>query len=343
MRVRQYDIEEAFLNGPLEEELYVWDIHATGHRAWRLRKSLYGTKQAAYNWNKVLNNIFKGLGFSQCFDNPGLYYRISDRSIIVVHVDDLLCAFPDLRTEKEWEAGMSKHLTLEKRRQPQRFLGMDWSWHDRENNKQEVLISGALTIEKLAQDYGIGFTREATTLYTTRKEPEGQADIKQFQKLTGKLLFITQMWRLDIRYAVQRLCVKTRAPTSQDWINGLKIVAYLYSTKNEGIMLGPSGKEPIDIFTDAGEERLEDKATSGILTRIGMSPVSWASRKQDVVTLSSTEAEYIALSMGVQDELWLQKVLEFLGEVRTPRIWTDNRGASILTENPDFHRRTKHI
>jgi len=68
--------------------------------------------------------------------------------------------------------------------------------------------------------------------------------------------------------------VKTKAPTSQDWVNGLKIVAYLHSTKNEGIMLGPSGKEPIDIFTDAGEGKLEDKATSSILTRIGMSPVS---------------------------------------------------------------------
>jgi len=151
---------------------------------------------------------------------------------------------------------------------------MDWSWHDRENNKQEVLISGASAIEKLAQDYGISFTREATTSYTTRKEPEGQVDIKQFQKLTGKLLFITRIWRPDIRYAVQRLCVKTRAPTTQPWINRLKIVAYLHATKNEGIMLGPSGKEPIDIFTDTGEERLEDKATSGILTRIGMSAVS---------------------------------------------------------------------
>jgi len=78
MRVRQYDIEGAFLNGLLKEELYVRDIHATGHRAWRLRKSLYGTKQAAHNWNKVLDDILKGLGFSQCFDDSGLYYRISD-------------------------------------------------------------------------------------------------------------------------------------------------------------------------------------------------------------------------------------------------------------------------
>jgi len=57
-----------------------------------------------------------------------------------------------------------------------------------------------------------------------------------------------------------------------------------------------------------------------------MSLVSWDARKQDFTTLSSTEAEYIALSMGIQDGLWLEKVMEFLGEVRTPRMWTDNKG-----------------
>jgi len=62
-----------------------------------------------------------------------------------------------------------------------------------------------------------------------------------------------------------------------------------------------------------------------------------------VTTLSSTEAEYITLSMEIQDGLWLQKVMEFQGEVGTPRLWTDNKEASTLTENPDFHRRIKHI
>ena len=102
-------------------------------------------------------------------------------------------------------------------------------------------------------------------------------------------------------------------------------------------MLRPNACQLVDIFTDAGEEKLEERDTSGILTRIRQSPVSWATRKQDVTTLSSTEAEYVALSMGVQDRLWVQKVMGFLGEVRTPRIWTDNKGASTLTENPDFH------
>lgn len=91
--IRQYDIEGAFLNGPFEEVLYVVDRQATGDKAWLLKKSLYGTKQAAHNWNKVIDDILKGLGFIQCKDDLGLYYRVSDGELIVIHVDDLLCGF----------------------------------------------------------------------------------------------------------------------------------------------------------------------------------------------------------------------------------------------------------
>ena len=75
----------------------------------------------------------------------------------------------------------------------------------------------------------------------------------------------------------------------------------------------------------------------------GNSPISWASRKQDITTLSSTEAEYIALGMGAQDAMWIGKILRFLGHPVVPRLWTDNRGAATLSANPDLHKRTKHI
>ena len=75
----------------------------------------------------------------------------------------------------------------------------------------------------------------------------------------------------------------------------------------------------------------------------GSSPITWTSRQQDVTTLSSTDAEYIALVSGPQDTMWLRKILEFLEVPCVPRVWTDNRGASTLSYNPDFHRRTKHI
>ena len=81
----------------------------------------------------------------------------------------------------------------------------------------------------------------------------------------------------------------------------------------------------VDIFTNAGEEKLEEKATTGILVLLGDSPISWASRKQDVTTLSSTEAEYIALGAGAQDGMWMAKVMEFMN---TP-VWTATEGRRL--------------
>jgi len=118
-------MEGAFLNRPLQEELYVKDQHATRDKAWRLRKSLYGTKQAAHNWNQVIDNILRGLGFEQCKNNPELYFRIIDGSLITIYVDDLLCAFRSHKIRTAWELAINQYFTLEEKGLPKRFLGMD--------------------------------------------------------------------------------------------------------------------------------------------------------------------------------------------------------------------------
>lgn len=97
----------------------------------------------------------------------------------------------------------------------------------------------------------------------------------------------------NVRYAIQRLSIKASRPTTHD--------------HNQATM------ECIDVYTDAGEEELEEKATTGILVMAGGSPIGWTARKQDVTTLLSTEAEYITLGPGAQDALWIRKLLEFLG------------------------------
>jgi hypothetical protein len=79
------------------------------------------------------------------------------------------------------------------------------------------------------------------------------------------------------------------------------------------------------------------------VTCIGDTAVGWCSRKQDIVALSVTEAEYIAITSGAQDAIWLRQLYLELGEITTPKLMTDNAGAKQLAKNPSFHRRTKHI
>ena len=208
MIVRQYDIEGAFLNGPIQEDLYVRDIHATGTRAWRLRKSLYGTNRQPTTGTKCWTTSLKALASSSTLTILGssgkknrislvaswaswwclgrhtvkksdlpprrlrepqdatrapktppetarvsflmLYYRHSDQSIIVVHVDDLLCSFQSQQIEQHWLKEMGKHVTLEERDRLARVLGMDVEW-----TQTGARISGAMDITKLANDLGI--------------------------------------------------------------------------------------------------------------------------------------------------------------------------------------------
>jgi len=336
MVMGQFDIEGAFLNGPLEEVLYVKDQHATGNRAWQLKKSLYSTKQAARNWNKFIDDILRGLGFAQCPDDPGFYFRKIDGSLIVLHVDDLLCAFPDTMALAEWKEALAQHLTVEDRGMPERFLGMDMVWKE-----GQVQISGKPVIISLADDFMIN--KLAAIPYLIIEDSTELAEIKPFQILVSRLLFISRMWRPNIGYAVNQLCARASQPRVSDVRKGCRVIVYLLGTAGEGICLRGVRKMEIDIFTDAGEEKLEEKATTGILVLLGNLPISWAARKQDVMTLSSTEVEYIALGAGAQDGMWIAKVMEFLNKPVIPRVWTDNRGASTLSYNPDFHRRTKHI
>ena len=100
---------------------------------------------------------------------------------------------------------------------------------------------------------------------------------------------------------------------------------------------------PIVVYADAGDDQ-EGRATTGTITFSGTSPLGWASRKQDIVTLSMTEAEYVSAAAGAQEEIWAGRlVIEVIGPSAPPELRIDSEGARKLANNPVYHRRTKHI
>ena len=104
------------------------------------------------------------------------------------------------------------------------------------------------------------------------------------------------MWRPDISFAIGRLCQKSAAPTEGDWKAAIHLLKYLYGTRTEGTAIQGTGSAII--YSDAGDD-IQGKATTGILTTMeGGTLLSWAFCKQDIVTLSMTEAEYVAAAAG---------------------------------------------
>jgi len=160
------------------------------------------------------------------------------------------CAFPNTAALAEWRGALVQHLTVEGKGVPERFLGMDMVW-----GEGQVQISGKSAIISLADDFMIN--KPAAIPYLIIEDSAELAEIKPFQILVGRLLFISRMWRPDIRYAVNQLCSRASQPRVSDVRKGCRVIAYLLGTADEGIRLRGVKKMEIDIFTDAGEEKLE--------------------------------------------------------------------------------------
>lgn len=170
-------------------------------------------------------------------------------------------------------------------------------------------------------------------------------DQQLYQSAVGSLLYLSTATRPDITYAVSNVAKFCAKPTQQHWVAVKRIFRYLRGTQNYGLLYSRSDSSKNCVgFSDAdwGGDLCDRKSTSGY---IGGTAVSWRSKKQSCVALSTAEAEYIALASAAQESLWLQQLLADLNkeQTKTMVIFEDNQSAICMSRNPQFHGRSKHI
>jgi len=167
-----------------------------------------------------------------------------------------------------------------------------------------------------------------------------------FRQIMGALQYLT-FTRLNICFAVNRVCQFMHAPTNSHWAAVKRILHYLRGTASHGLHITRSSSFALHGFTDADwAGSVEDrKSTGGYLVFSGQTSISWKSGKQRTVAHSSTEVEYKAFANGTAEVIWLQYLLTDLQipSASAPIIWCDNLGATYLSANPVFHARTKHV
>ena len=160
------------------------------------------------------------------------------------------------------------------------------------------------------------------------------------------------MTRPDISLHVNLLGRRTSKPELNNLRAAKQLGQYLASTKNEGLILRTnesitqlkSGKDaPIKLYANASYGGGNSRSQSGSLVILYGTPVMWSSRRQDVVSMSITEAEYIACSETAKDSQWISQLLKELGKNPIPVLYTDNEAVLKLTKTQTFHRRTRHI
>lgn len=183
-------------------------------------------------------------------------------------------------------------------------------------------------------------------LKLTKDGHEEKVDPTLYRSLVGCLMYLTAT-RPDIMFSVSLVSRFMEDPKRSHWEAAKRILRYVKGSLNHGIKFSFVQDPRLLGFSDSdyGGNLVDSKSTTGYVFSLGSGAVSWQSKKQKVVALSSTEAEYMALSSAGCHALWLRGILEEIGfpQGNATQISYDNKSAIALTRNPVYYGKSKHI
>lgn len=350
--VQQYDVTTAFLNGLLQEEIYMSLPKGFGetNKVCRLIKSLYGLKQAARVWNSTIHETLVNINFVQSKVDKCLYiYKHgNDICYLVIHVDDLLIASPNKSLIESLAEKIALKFDIKSEGAIRHFLGMDII----KTQNGAYAISQETYINKIASE--LDLTDIKPSKFPLDKGFHAIVDVdllpdnKEYRKLIGILLYVAKISRPDLGAAVSILAQRIESPRPTDLREVKRAIKYLITTKTRKLMMSdPGSYQELTIYSDANwaEDRHDRKSITGVICNFNGGTVEWIARKQSAVSKSSTEAEYYALCEAASETLYLKQLLSEFGiNTEKPiKIFCDNQSCVKLADNEKLSSRTKHI
>ena len=348
LTLEQVDVTTAFLNGTLEEEVYMRQPEgfvAKGKEelVCKLKRSIYGLKQSPRCWNSVLDSYLKELGFSQTASDPCIYYQQKGEEML--YVDDIILAGKTERQIQEIKDCLSRKFDIKDLGKLQYFLGMKVV---QKGENKSIWIGQPAYTENLLKKFNMQNSKPTSTPVdvNTKFEPATDQDkpVKQseYQSAVGSLMYLAVSTRPDITYAVNTLARFVSNPQEKHWTALKRVLRYLRGTSQHGILYKQGSSEECYGYSDAdwAGDISDRKSTSGYVFMLSEGAISWRSSKQKCVALSTAEAEYVALSSAAQESIWLKQLGE---ELRNSShegpimIYEDNQASIAMTKNPQFH------
>lgn len=357
--IRQMDAVTAFLNGKLNEIIYMEQpegFHDGTNRYCKLHKSIYGLKQSSKVWNDTLNDVLIKFGLIRSTTDQCIYFSICKENVLIVaiYVDDLLLFSNSKAHEEKLVKELSKHFKMKDLGEVSSVLGMRVI-RDRKARKisidQKQYIREILIRFGMEDCNGVSNPMDPNQKLSSSMGPRNDKEKDEmkttpYRQLVGSLLFAAQISRPDISYAVNVLSRFNNDPGQPHWAAAKRVLRYLKATINHRITYGGSLRD-LQGFCDAdwGSDPDDRRSTSGYVFTMQGGAVSWSTRRQPTVALSSTEAEFMSLVSAIQESIWLKKLeLEIYPSAsRGMTIYCDNRGAIQLALNNNYSPRTKHI
>ncbi|KAJ9540987.1 hypothetical protein OSB04_027493 [Centaurea solstitialis] len=350
--VYQMDVKTTFLNGVLKEEVYVSqpegfvDQDHPDH-VYILDKALYGLKQAPRAWYDSLSQFLVESGYSKGkIDNTLFIKREGEHIMLVqIYVDDIIFGstcpnFCDIFSKllmTRYEMSMMGELNF--------FLGLQVK-----QLSAGIFINQAKYIKDILKKYNLENAKIMKTPMSPScaldSDPDEKAvDVTTYRGMIGSLMYLTAS-RPDIMFSTC-LCARYQSKPKESHLKAVKrIFRYLKGTVNLGLWYPKGSGYELTGYTDAdhGGCKLDRKSTTGHIQFLGDKLVSWASKKQNCVSLSTAEAEYVAAASCCSQIIWMRTQLRDYGfKFDKIPIYRDSKSAIAISCNPVQHTKTKHI
>jgi len=320
MELEQMDVKTALLHGELDQVLYMeqpegFEADPNKDQVCLLKKSLYGLKQAPRQWNKKFNAFMMDQGFTRSLHDSCVYVKevIPDQFVyLLFYVDDMLIAGKSMAEVNKVKEGLSLHFEMKDMGAASRILGIDI-----ERNREEgtLCLSQSKYLEKVIQRFRMADAKGVSTpigahfkLSAVRNNDESvDTEVCPYSSVVGSVMYAMIGNRPDVAYALGLVSRFMSNPGHMHWESVKWLLRYLKRSMDLKLVYTKGKDMKIHGFCDSDYAADLDKrrSISGYVFTVGGNTVSWKSSLQHVVALSTTEAEFMALTEAVKEAIWI--------------------------------------
>ncbi len=325
-QLEQLDIKTAFLNATVTEDIYMdvpEGMTESNNTVVKLNKALYGIKQAPREWNSNVNeHLVMEQGFQRCMKDSCIYVKKSKNGnniIVGIFVDDMVILYSN-EDKQEWnkiKEVLKGKYELSDLGNVQHILGMRVSHTD--DNKlcidQQVYIDEKLKLFKMDQCYSLATPENADKLRAN--DSDYITDVTEYRSIVGSLIYASVSTRPDITHAVNMVSRYMGQPTRNHMLAAKRILRYLKGTKEYGLQYNTTNTDKeitVTAYCDAdwGGSIDDRKSTSGYGVFVNNNLISWNTKKQRTVALSSAEAELMSVTEVTKEVTWYTQLFREL-------------------------------
>ncbi|GJS72443.1 retrotransposon protein, putative, ty1-copia subclass [Tanacetum coccineum] len=362
----QMDVKTAFLNGHLSEEVYMdqpegfVDQKYPNHVC-KLKRSIYGLKQASRQWNKRFDNEIKKFGFTQNRDEPCVYLKASGSyiAILILYVDDILLMGNNIPMLQDVKSYLGKCFAMKDLGDVAYIIGIKIY---RDRSKRLIGLCQSAYIEKILKRYSLENSKRGTIpMQEKLKLSKSQgtstpAEIQRMQKIpyasaVGSIMYAVRCTRPDVAFAQNMTSRFQHNPGEIHWTTVKNILKYLRNTKDMFMVYGGNIERELRVscYTYVGYLTDADtlRSQTGYIFVLNGGDVDWKSTKQSIFATSSTDAEYIAPFDASKEAVWIRKFISGLGIVPTIEepisMYCDNTGAIAIAKDHGITKGARHF